>query len=61
MPNSLIPDFPITTAETPGCNLCKSDTAPPFRGVVDAMDKAGVALGDVSTQLCRGRRRGGRP
>jgi len=31
MANSLIPDFPITTAEAPRQNLSKSDIAAPMR------------------------------
>ncbi len=39
MPNSLIPDFPITTTEMPRSSLSKGDIAAPMRDMAEARDK----------------------
>jgi hypothetical protein len=44
MPNSLVPEFPITTTEAPRSSLSKSDIAAPMRDMAEAMDKTGAAL-----------------
>jgi hypothetical protein len=51
MPNSLIPDFPITTSEAPRSSLSKSDIAAPMRDMAEALDKSGAALTDVATDV----------
>jgi hypothetical protein len=44
MPNSLIPDFPITTSEMPRSSLSKSDIAAPMRDMAEALDRAAGRL-----------------
>jgi hypothetical protein len=44
MPNSLVPDFPIVTAEVPQSSLSKANIAAPMRDMAEALDKSGAAL-----------------
>ena len=43
MPNSLIPDFPIVTAEMPRSSLSKADIAAPKRDMTEALGQTLVA------------------
>jgi len=43
MPNSLIPDFPITTTEAPRSSLSKADIAASMRDMAEALDKTSIS------------------